>query len=228
MNKIDAYSSLVEKRKSCQECGDLCNPATVISGKYDSEQIGPWSLWQADLNAELLIVGQDWGDISYFQKWQGRDQPSGNPTNENLQKLLNHLGVQIGRPRDPQDQVVFFTNLILCLKAGGLQAAVNDHWFTNCARAFFGPLVEIIKPRAILALGKKVSESILDLYGIQHSKNLRLSEMMSQSPFSLTSSAVLFPLYHCGAGGINRNRSMPEQEKDWSRIKEWLWQNASR
>ena len=194
----------------------------VISGRYDSKQIGPWPLWQGNLNAELLVVGQDWGDISYFQKWQGRDQPSGNRTNENLQRLLDQIGVRVGRPRDPQDQVVFFTNLILCLKRGGLQAPVDDSWFTNCARTFFGPLVEIIKPRAILALGKKVSEAILDLYGIQHSKNLRLSEMMSLSPYPLTGSTVLFPLYHCGAGGVNRNRSIGEQEKDWSRIKEWL------
>jgi len=222
MKKLDAYRRLVDKRKSCHLCEGLCNPAIEANGLYDSEQIGPWSLWQGNLNAELVVVGQDWGDISYFRKWEGRDQPSGNRTNENLQKLLNNIGVSIGKPRDPQDQVVFFTNMILCLKTGGLQGDVYKQWFLNCSRIFFKPLIEIINPRVIIALSKKVSESILDLYGIQHSKSARLYELISQSPYRLTRSLVFFPLYHCGAGSVNRNRSISEQEEDWSRINKWL------
>jgi hypothetical protein len=101
----------------------------------------PWSLWQANLNSEIVLVGQDWGDISYFRQWEGRDQPSGNPTNENLQKLLKIVGIEIRKPRDPQNQIVFFANVILCLKTGGLQGRVDDKWFTNCSRAFLKPLL---------------------------------------------------------------------------------------
>ncbi len=228
MKKIEAYKRLVEKRKTCSLCRGLCNPATVAGGLYDSEEIGPWSLWQANLNTRLVVVGQDWGDISYFTKWAGRDQPSGNRTNENLQKLLTGVGVKIGKPRDPQDQVAFFTNLILCLKTGGLQGHVDDQWFTNCSRTFFKPLMEIISPRVIMALGKKVSESILALYDIPYSKNAAFSKLMSQSPYQLTNSIVLFPLYHCGAGSVNRNRSLPEQEEDWSKVNKWLKNNNFR
>jgi uracil-DNA glycosylase len=225
MEKIEAYKKIVEKRKSCRCCNGLSNPATVANGDYDSNEIGPWSRWQASLKASLLVVGQDWGDISYFQKWEGRDQPYGNPTNENLQKLLKYIGVQIGKPCESQDQVIFFTNLILCLKHGGLQAPVDDDWFITCTREFFKPLIEIIKPMAILALGKKVSESILEQYNIECPKNKKLSEIMRWSPYALTDSTVLFPLYHCGAGSVNRNRSLHDQKNDWSRIAEWMKEN---
>lgn len=73
MEKIEAYKSLVEKRKDCSLCNGLSNPAAVANGKYDSNEIGPWSLWQANLNTNLLVVGQDWGDVKYFKKWEGKD-----------------------------------------------------------------------------------------------------------------------------------------------------------
>jgi DNA polymerase len=33
---------------------------------YDNQgHIGPWTQWQGNLNAELMIVGQDWGGTEY-------------------------------------------------------------------------------------------------------------------------------------------------------------------
>lgn len=37
----------------------LKNPAAVEGGKYDSQQIGPWTLWAHDLNADVMVVGQE-------------------------------------------------------------------------------------------------------------------------------------------------------------------------
>lgn len=218
----------MQKRKQCSLCQGLRNPSSINNGIWDSDQIGPWSLWQANLDAEVIIIGQDWGDISYFTKWEGRDQPSGNPTNENLQKLLSTIGFDVRKPREPQNQIVFFSNIILCLKTGGLQGSVEDSWFQNCSIAFLKPLVEIIKPIAVLALGKKVSESIFEIYGIQSPKNKPLIAKMKQAPYQLTDSTVLFPLYHCGAGSVNRNRSMDKQMEDWAYIKKWLNNNGFR
>jgi hypothetical protein len=117
MDRSEAYRQLVQKRKTCSICDGLSNPSSVKAGRYDSDEIGPWSRWQANLDSDVLIVGQDWGGVPYFLKWKGRDKPSGNPTNENLQMLLNSLGFGIAKPCDQQNQVVFLTNLILCLKA---------------------------------------------------------------------------------------------------------------
>jgi uracil-DNA glycosylase len=92
----------------------------------------------------------------------------------------------------------------------------------NCAHEFFKPLVDIIKPSAILALGKDVSESILKLYSINYPKNKKLSELMLQSPYQLTTSTVLLPLYHCGARGEKINRPMHDQIRDWIKVKKWF------
>jgi DNA polymerase len=224
VNQQDAYNALVSKRKKCRICSEsgLTNPACVEGGIYDSDHIGPWSCWQGDLDAEIMVVGQDWGGLKFFEAWKGIDPPFGNPTNSNLSVLLHQFGISIKPPQEPQDQKIFLTNMILCLKGGDLQAPIKDEWLTNCSGNFFSLLVEIVKPKIILALGKRVSETILDLYGISYSKSAPLSLLMNGSPFKLTESTSLFPVYHCGAGGVNRNRPMEMQEEDWRKAAEWF------
>lgn len=221
MNKNEAYSNLVLERKHCTICEGLSNPAHVENGKWDSNQIGPWSLWQSNLDAEVMVIGQDWGDISYFKKWKGKDQPSGNPTNTNLQQLLKEIGIEINQPLENQKQVIFITNIILCLKTGGLQSFVKNDWFTNCSKKFLKPLIEIINPKVIITLGKKVSEAIFALYRIPYSKNNKFSETIKLSPFAISKDIAFYPMYHCGAMSVNRNRSLAEQVKDWRRVSIW-------
>ncbi|MDD2230202.1 MAG: uracil-DNA glycosylase family protein [Candidatus Cloacimonetes bacterium] len=224
MNRQEAYKMLVEKRKGCGLCtqSGLANPASFESGIYDSDQIGPWSRWQGNLNAEIMVVGQDWGDINYFTKWEGYDQPTGNPTNTNLIQLLQQFGVGVKNPREAQEHLIFFTNMILCLKDGGMQASVEKAWFSNCSKSFFRQLVEIIQPKIILALGKPVSESILDLYEVSRFKADPLGKLMNSSPYKLTESTFLFPMYHCGARVVNTHRPMVKQLEDWRKAAEWF------
>jgi DNA polymerase len=119
------YPTLVAQRKACRKCTGLENPAAVDDGRYDSDHIGPWSLWQGSLGARLMVVGQDWGDTRYFRKYSGREGPR-NPTNETLRRLLQSIGMDIPPPEDhPENPRIFLTNAILCLKADGLQGPVR-------------------------------------------------------------------------------------------------------
>jgi len=195
-----------------------------VTGGNDSDDIGQWSHWQGYLYADIMVVGQDWGDVAYFKKWKGFDPPSGNPTNTKLKALLlKHFDIDIQCPSDERDHQIFITNIILCLKNGGMQAPVNPSWLSDCAKEFFKPLVEIVQPQIILALGQNVSETILKLYGTfdKNYKYLSLSELMEKAPFNLTETTSLFPLYHCGNRGEKLNRSPSEQNDDWHRVAEW-------
>ncbi len=231
MNRQEAYTALVAKRKSCGLCtfSGLTNPASFDG--LDSDQIGPWSCWQGNLNAKIMVVGQDWGDVEYFKACKGDDKFSGNPTEANLRELLETFGILIEEYGKEQEQVVFLTNMILCLKDGfrdttqshrGLSAPIENAWLSNCSENFFRPLVEIIQPKIIIALGERVSKTILDLYGLPYSKSAPLSQLMNGSPFKLTESTFFFPMYHCGSGGVNRNRPMEKQEEDWGKAAEWF------
>lgn len=221
MEKPELYLDLVTRRKACNCCIGLANPSCVDSGRYDSNHIGPWSRWQGNLDAEIMVVGQDWGDVDYFRKWQGIDQPYGNPTNENLRELLKQFEIRIRGPREAQLNVIFLTNLILCLKRGGLQSDVKDEWLENCSRNFFRELVTIIRPKKVLVLGERVSKAILGCYHIPYPKSWGLPNLMPKSPFPIGGRTLLFPVYHCGAGGINRNRGFEDQREDWKKIADY-------
>src|SRR5215471_6577566 len=124
MEKIDRYARLVAQRKAFDPSAfGLANPSIVADGRYDSEHIGPWTLWANDLNADLMVVGQDWADDAYFIEHRGFDD-SENPTNRALRELLDSVGRHVPPPPsaanvdDPERAHcgVWLTNALLWLK----------------------------------------------------------------------------------------------------------------
>jgi len=93
MKKQPAYAALVAERKACSRCLGMANPSRLAGGDFDSEQIGPWTTWLSDLDADVMVVGQEWGDRSAFVKQEGKDIPL-SATNVMLARLL----ASIGRP----------------------------------------------------------------------------------------------------------------------------------
>jgi len=166
MGDVKDYLDLVRERRECRRCSGLTNPSEVLGGSLDSQQIGPWSTWQGNLSSDLLVVGQDWGDVSYFENNEGRDSAR-NPTNDHLIALLSSIGISIGPPGGGQGQhVVFFTNAILCLKSGGLQSRVEDEWFRNCA-GFLRRQIEIVAPRVVVTLGARAFRAVLSAFDLR-------------------------------------------------------------
>jgi len=222
-NKQQHYSGLVQQRKLCKVCHGLINPATCDGGQYDSSQIGPWSRWQGDLETKLMVVGQDWGDTNYFLKWKGFDAPK-NPANQNLMKLLSSIGINI-KPFVGIDQIgeLFLTNAILCLKQNGMQGAVDDAWFQNCGKRFLKPLIEIVSPKVVVAVGKQAFKAILGAYDIPYTwpskyETVVISEGKAGGK-KLPGGISLFPVYHCGSRVINMTRNMDAQKNDWKPVK---------
>src|ERR1700733_4325004 len=71
------YIKLVDKRRNCRLCEALGvrNPSTCSEDEFGSQNIGPWTDWQGNLNAELMIIGQEWdGHLNFIEsRGQGRD-----------------------------------------------------------------------------------------------------------------------------------------------------------
>ena len=220
ISKQEQYNLLVAKRKTCRLCVGLCNPAEPKLQHFDSDQIGPWSRLHGDLNAQLMIVGQDWGDVIYYNDNNGLDRLD-NPTMNNLEKLLNHIGFFVSvTAYANHNRGVFLTNAILCLKSGGLQAKVAPKWVANCGMNYLRQQFEIVRPKVVVGLGTfafhavlraferpitKLQDAILDAHGTEILDGVRL-----------------FAAYHCGIGTVNRNRDLKRQLKDWERIRPFL------
>jgi len=221
MAQVEDYVNLVALRKSCRCCAGLTNPADVREGHFDSDEIGPWSRWQGNLAARLMVVGQDWGDTNYYIRHSGVEGPN-NPTNTALANLLVSIEIAIGPPGAAIGQdVVFFTNAILCLKSGGLQAPVQDVWFRNCA-LYLQKQIEIVQPSVVVGLGVRPFRSVLRSFGLPVPRGPHRKVVEDPEGTLLPNGSRLFAVYHCGARIRNSLRDMDAQLNDWARIRRFL------
>jgi uracil-DNA glycosylase len=218
MPKIEAYAAMVADRKKCRACAGLTNPADVDGGKHDSDHIGPWSRWQGNLDAKVMVVGQDWGDINCLRDNVGVE-PSNNRTNVTLVALLDELGVKVDLPQASSGQnVVFFTNAILCLKEGGLQADVQAEWFRNCGSRYLRRQIEIINPMLVIGLGTNAFQAILAAFSMKCGPKF-LDHVEDRDGTLLPNGSRAFAAYHCGARVLNTHRKLPIQQQDWRRMR---------
>ena len=219
MQKLVAYEQLVSERIICRRCVGLTNPSNVDDGRFDLTEIGPWSKWQSNLNASLMVVGQDWGDVRYFTKHAGADVP-GNPTNMALRELIGLLGINVSEPGcvNPSN-VAFFTNAVLCLKGGGLQADVENDWFANCG-SFLRQQVEIVAPRVLVCLGEKAYRGIAKEFAFAPGSFRKAVD--SPIGVRLPNGTIAFARYHCGKRIQNTHRTLDKQREDWRRLAQFL------
>ncbi len=222
MTKEQVYNQLVTARKECRLCSEL-KLTNQSQAEYDTSSIGKWSDWQGNLNANIMVIGQDWGSLTYWNENRGTDSPN-NPTNLNLIRLFDTLGCKIGTIHKPTiDQPLFFTNSVLCLKQGNMSAKLTQKCIQNCGSRFLKPLVDLINPGLIITIGYKPYASLLALYKPNGWEKIKpLKAVVRQAPIILNPEGLkLIPMYHCGGLGL-ANRRMEEQLKDWKDINKWL------
>ena len=219
-SKAQKYRHLVSDRKNCFLCEDrLQNPARIEGGIFDSNHVGPYSQWQGNLDAPLLLVAQDFSDVSGFRKyrgWAGSDIQ----TNVTLQGLLGHAGFDIAAPAHglPDDKL-FFTNAVLCMKSGaqgGRQQEIPSKCFTNCA-PLLRRTVEIVAPRVVVTLGAHALKAIR--HAFPGGENDPLREVVGQ-PRPLTQGILLVAVYHPSPTVVNTHRCIEKMREDWKVVGE--------
>ena len=212
-------------RKACTICSNLKNPSAIINyGKsIDSIEIGPWTLWENSLDATILLVGQDWGDIAGF-KLQGGKESNHSETNRNITTLFKSIDFNIHNPNSGiHNNGLFFTNAVLCLKDGGAQAKVENVWFDNCGKKFLKPLIDLINPKVVISLGEEAYKAVMKTYGRPIPRYNRFSEVVDiVQGFPLNKDIGLFPVYHPSRRIINTHRNLDAQIDDWKKIKQYL------
>lgn len=238
--KIDAYKELVnqindydsDKLKSmgltqCQNC----------------QEVNLWAYWQggeSHLNAEVLLVGQDWGAIDYNDEHIAKiikDRPSEldsfcymegnmNTTNLNICELMKNIyAVDLKTDRNTQTQL-FFTNYVPWYREKGkkISGDYKKSW-EEPSKDLFYRLVEIIEPKVVLCLGQKTYNNVCNALEIPEAKKGKsYSEIIEKGYHNAMvngTSIKVFPLAHPGYWGT-RNRNLEKQMSDWKRVKDVL------
>jgi len=113
MTKKERYNQLVEKRKADNICEAYSYRNQSFYKDYDSDEIGNYSMWANDLDADLMIVAQDYCDWETFKKCRGLIQSTvlnepnelkgwETKTNYYLWQLLKSIDRDIGLPYCPK------------------------------------------------------------------------------------------------------------------------------
>jgi Uracil DNA glycosylase superfamily len=215
---VDAeWRALVAARKACRICVER-NPGRLRSCgefEFDPDVVSHWEQWLGHKSPKLLLVGQDFGNVDYFQRHCGHDEPH-NPTNNNLQKLLAAAGIPTTDPPalDPTAPV-FATNSILCVKEGRMNGAILASWVNTCADAHLGPLVRHLRPPVVVGMGGHGWRAVRRVFALDQ----------TPQPISRAAGCCwvagdgtrVFAVGHPGPLGLI-NRAWPQQLADWRRI----------
>jgi uracil-DNA glycosylase len=214
------YQELVKYRKKCQLCQpELVNPQ-FVNYEYDCDEIGAWSQWYGSLDAKIMLVGQDWGTIKYFNENLGKDEPD-NKTMQNLIKLFKSIDIVIEKPYSKKNDLLFFTNTVLCLKDDErMNKPVKLSHCLKCANLFLKPLVDLICPTIIIALGKPAFITLCTMYGLkEHSQKKSIELVKIPTGIPVPHNITIFPVFHCSPLGC-ANRNLNDQITDWKKIRE--------
>ena len=212
-----AYDALVAARKACRVCvghspGRLRSCAEF---PYDPQVVSLWEQWLGHRRPRLFVVGQDFGNVAYFVRNRGRDEPR-NPTNDNLHRLLSAAGIAAGAPPEPDPITpVFLTNSILCLKEGKMSAPIRQSWVGECTARHLVPLLKWLQPPVVVGMGGCGWRAV------------RQALAVAEAPLPILKAAGgdwrahdgtrVFAVGHCGPLGLI-NRPWPQQTADWRRI----------
>ena len=250
MSKGEQYQALIsDVRQFYKEQEKLYGRDPVYLTWFDDcREINLWTYWQGrgNLDAKILLVGQDWGcpkgfpsvvqtvrDINDGKRKRYRFDPD-NPTDTNLAKLFQSIGIDISSEVEMNSDL-FFTNFVLGYRNTGLSGGFKQRWLRE-NKDFFFRLVDIIEPEVIICLGRHVFEGVMMAFD-QKVKIKNYNEWITgdRNPVEIMLSsgkkAGVFAMAHCGVmGTLNRNRKKDSdgttgialQEKDWSRIQAFL------
>ena len=208
------YRSLVMERKACRLCPRLTNVSCAEGGALDSDEIGPYTRWHADLEARLVVVGKDFAPAPRLAENGGR--PGARvQTNLRLIRYLAEAGFDAGSPRETyRDRGLFFTNSVLCLPEGmSMRTAVRQGEVDACARRFLWPTLELLRPRAIATLGSHAMRAVLVAAGLTVQPTFQ-ELVEAESGLELPGGTTLFAMPH----PMGTKWTRPQNEAAWRRV----------
>ena len=156
MNKKTGFLSLIKKVRQCNLCEQMCTIPHTGCGEYLENDghgldiakpyINLWNLWHGDLNAEIMVIGQDFGqreDAILFEKKQ-KSQGYSNPTDIALRELFkSSFGIDV----DDEKASLFFTNMANCYRKHRTTGSTHPGWLPICANKYMADLIRMSTTR---------------------------------------------------------------------------------
>lgn len=249
MDKQTAYRDLVKEVAACTACDPYVvqKKDETIRLEHDLHRrhINLWSEWQCSLDADILLIGQDFGHLAALEKdaraceervdhyTKDNYELHKAQTDQNLRKLFGEA-LKIEIDEWPRNDRLFFTNSIQCYRTGNNNAPCNKKWFKLCNEKHISRLIDIIHPKVVIVMGRVVLEGILHCgTATKDDRPLgkdyfarKLNSVLDDGDFRLNLNsgfvATICPVSHTSPPAMNINRKYEKQLGDWKKIADLL------
>jgi uracil-DNA glycosylase len=169
-------------------------------GFYDLDFVVPWTAGAQNIDAALMIIGQDWISEKYLERNSAPEmrltrkemgQDSKLPTNKNLKKLLKeHFDLRFSD--------TYATDVSVFIKPGKMDAAVPMKDLEYFAKKFTLPQIRAVEPRMVLCLGERTFNALRR--AISESR-MKLSQACLPTAHTRAEGAEVYGVPHTGSWG---------------------------
>lgn len=186
-----------------------------------------WTDWYQRLDAEIMIIGQDWGpyiDMENLNKKYQENQTRNNwkeliETEKSLTKrqLTNFIKESSNNEVINLDNF-YITNAIMCARQGTSYRADNINLkksTINC-KDFLKEQITIINPKIILTLGYYPLLALSEIFNFEIKATLK--ECIKSNPYFKVENYTIIPLYHPVAQ-IKKEEQLSQYKKIWTNLK---------
>lgn len=233
------YQKLVEK--IAKEWGSIHPADEELAMEWFDlcKEVNLWTYWQGRgvKNVDILVVGQDWGNPTQDKKatrmlidnikkinlgeleancLYGIKSPYA--TDRNLRDLFRELkcGEDVLYPDIIKNRYdnLFFTNFCLGYRKGKESGGMTKKVMMRDSE-FFKELVEILKPKIIICLGKDTYECVVKTMKGKEINNSSTDYWNMLNKYDnkeiLKDGTIIYGMGHCGSFGVNINRKKFDQ-----------------
>jgi restriction system protein len=187
----DSYKDISEYQKGCFDFNGC---------------VSPWTKSARNLNANFMLVAQDWASDDYIKGLRVSDPISSlgyNPelrSNKTIQKyLFRFLGISF--------EETYATNAFVFVKPGDISAQILTSFFSYSVNTYLKQEIEIIAAPHVLCLGMKTYRALAKLHKAPQPSVDRSSLARFQDVAGITYYCLPHPGGH-GTASVGGNRNV--------------------
>jgi hypothetical protein len=217
MGKKEALADLISRRKQDTN-PKYCSLSEFDAGYYDGDWVVPWTISAYNLDADLMIVAQDWSSVDALMKRSKPAQKEARKlcgqdpdlqTNKNLRALLKtHFELEFAD--------TYATDVFVFIKPGAMSARIPMQDLSYCAETYTLSEIEIVQPRMVLCLGARTFNALQRGLGHRLSK---LSEAsLPTAHTKLQNGAEIYGVPHTGSWGTKNAGGIDNVHTIWAKL----------
>lgn len=229
------YREVVEKAKAQKREGSKKVEFVDCDIWQSGDQINLWTYWQGyqledieEKGVDILLVGQDWGNpernksvcelIKEIQAGKDVDYDTTvSPTDKRLALMFKAFGENVDITSKDPGMRILFTNYSLGYRTGSETGGMTKTIMRQ-DRELFEDLVEAIKPRIIICLGKITFEMAAGKIAKGFLARLKQGEPFKE-PFYKNPEIPVYGVAHTGSRGLqNVGGDLKIMKAAWEKI----------